>query len=109
MAQQIPLTRTSSTTHTDKQLESLEQLEVFTEDEMEIREFSERPDNDIKPPKPSRKTKPHIQDVIPPPGFQDYMAMNHPVMGNPRPPLPEIRVLLMDKRKVPIGWHACLK
>ena len=37
------------------------------------------------------------------------MAMNHPVMGNPRSPLPKIRSLLMDKRKVPIGWPACLK
>ena len=35
--------------------------------------------------------------------------MNHPVMGNPRPPLPEIRSLLMDKRKVLIGWPVCLK
>ena len=37
------------------------------------------------------------------------MAMNHTVMGIPKPPLPEIRSLLMDKRKVPIGWPACLK
>ena len=35
--------------------------------------------------------------------------MNHAVMGIPKPPLPEIRSLLMDKRKVPIGWPACLK
>ena len=37
------------------------------------------------------------------------MTMNHPVMGNPRPPLPEIIGQLMDKRKVLIGWPACLK
>ena len=65
MAQQIPLPRTSSPTHTNKQLGSLEQLEVFTEDEMDIREFSERPANDMRPPKPPRKTKTYIQDVIP--------------------------------------------
>ena len=109
VAQQIPLPWTSSLTHTHKQPGSLEQLGVFTEDEMDIREFSERSGNDTRPPKPPRKTKTHIQDVILPPVFQDYMAMNHPVMGNPRPPLPEIRGLLMDKRKVLIGWPACLK
>ena len=35
--------------------------------------------------------------------------MNHAVMGIPKPPLPEIRSLLTEKKKVPIGWHACLK
>ena len=109
VAQQILLPRTSSPTHTNKQLGSLEQLEVFTEDEMDVKEFLERQANDIRPPKPPRKTKTHIQDVIPPPGFQDYMAMNYPVMHNLRPPLPEIRSLLMDKRKVLIGWPASLK
>ena len=53
VAQQILLPRTSSPTHTNKQLGSLEQLEVFTEDEMDIREFSERPAIDMRPPKPS--------------------------------------------------------
>ena len=35
--------------------------------------------------------------------------MNHPVMAIPRPLLPQIRSLLMDKMKVPIRWPACLK
>ena len=114
MAQQILLPRTSSPTHTNKQLGSLEQLEVFTEDEMDIREFSERPANDIpandmRPPKLPRKTKSYIHDVIPPPACTDYMVMNHTVRGTPKPPLPEIRSLLMDKRKVLIGWSTCLK
>ena len=70
VAQQILLPRTSSPTHTNKHLGSLEQLEVFTEDEMDIREFSERPANDMRPPKPPRKTKTYIQDVIPLQGAQ---------------------------------------
>ena len=37
------------------------------------------------------------------------MAMNHVVMGIPKPPLLEIRSLLTEKSKVPIGWPACLK
>ena len=36
------------------------------------------------------------------------MAMNHTGMGIPKPPLPEIRSLLKEK-KVLIGWPACLK
>ena len=100
---------TSSPTHTDKQPGSLEQLEVDTGDGMDIRDFSERPTNDMRPPKPPRKTKAYIMDIIPPPGCPDYMAMNHTVMGIPKPQLPEIRSLLTEKRKVPIGWPPCLK
>ena len=37
------------------------------------------------------------------------MAMNHVVIGIPKSPLPEIRSILMEKKKVPIGWPACLK
>ena len=48
-------------------------------------------------------------DIILPPECPDYMAMNHGVMGIPKPPLPEIRSLLAEKRKVPIRWPACLK
>ena len=109
VAQQIPLPRTSSPTHTDKQPESLEQLEVVTEDDMDIRDFSERPTNDMRPLKPPRKTKAYIMDIIPPPGCPDYMVMNYSVMGIPKPLLLEIRGLLTEKRKVPIKWPACLK
>ena len=75
---------------------------------MDIRNFSERPTNDMRPPKPPRK-KAYIIDIIPPPGCPDYMAMKHMVMGIPKPPLPEIRSLLIEKRKFPIRWPACLK
>ena len=75
---------------------------------MDIRDISERPTNDMRPPKPPRKTKAHIQNLIPP-GCPDYMVMNHMAMGIPKPPLPEIRSLLTEKKKIPIGWPACLK
>ena len=103
VAQQKLLPRTSIPTHTDKQPGSLEQLEVVTEDDMEIRDFSERPANDMRPPKPPRKKKAYTKDIIPPPGCPDYMAMNHAVMDILTPPLPEIRNLLTGKGKVPIG------
>ena len=70
VVQQIPLPRTSLPTHTDKQLGSLEQLEVDTENDVDIRDFSERPANNMRPPKPPRKTKSYILDLIPPPGAQ---------------------------------------
>ena len=63
----------------------------------------------MRPPKAPRKTKAYTQDLIPPPGSPDYRAMNHTVMGIPKPPLTEIRSLLTEKKKVPIGWPACLK
>ena len=63
----------------------------------------------MRPPNPSRKTKTYMQDVIPPPGCPDYTPMNHTVMGIAKPPLPEIRSLQMDKRRVLLGWPACLK
>ena len=109
MAQQILLPRTSLTTHTDKQLGSLEQFKAVTEDDMDIRDFSERPANDMRPPKPPRKTKAYIMDLILPPGCPDYMVMNHAVMGISKPPLLEIRSLLTEKRKVLIRWPTCLK
>ena len=37
------------------------------------------------------------------------MVRNHAGMGIPKTPLPEIRSLLTEKKKVPIRWPACLK
>ena len=74
VVQQIPLPRTSSPSPNNKQLGSQEQLEIFTKEDMDIRDFSERPTNDMKPPKSPRKTKAHVLDLIPPPGCPDYMA-----------------------------------
>ena len=76
---------------------------------MDVRNFSESPTNDLRPPKPPRKPKVILQNLTPPPGCSDYVAMNHAVMGIPKPPLPEIRSFLPDKKKVPTGWPACLK
>ena len=61
-----------------------------TGDNKDIRDFSGRLVNDMRPPKPLRKTKAYIMDIIPSPGCPDYMAMNHAVMSIPKPPLPEI-------------------
>ena len=50
VAQQVPLPRTSSPCPSNNQPDSLEQLETVTEDDMDIRDFSKRPTNDLRPP-----------------------------------------------------------
>ena len=88
---------------------SMEQPEPMMEDGMNIRDFSKRPTNDLRPPKPPRKAKVIQQNLIPPPGCPDYVGMNHAVMGIPNPTLPEIMLLLLEKKKVPRGLPTCLK
>ena len=51
VAQQIPLPRSSSPYPVDKP-ESLEQLELETDDDMDVRDYSERPANDKRLPNP---------------------------------------------------------
>ena len=97
VAQQIPLPRTNSPSPTHKQPGSLEQLETFTEDDMDIRDFSERSTNNMRPPKPPRNTEACIQDLILPPRCPDYIVKNNAVMGIPKPPLAEFRSLLIEK------------
>ena len=109
VAQQVPLPRTSSPCPSISQPRSMEQLETMMEDDMDIRDFSERLANDLRPPKLPRKTKVICQNLIPPPGCPDYVAVNHAVMGIPKPTLLEIRLFLPEKKNVPRGWPTCLK
>ena len=76
---------------------------------MDVRDFSQRPANDLRPPKPPRKPKVILQNLTSPPGCPDHMALNHAVRGIPKPSLPEIRRFLTEKKKVPIRWPAYLK
>ena len=105
----MPLPRSSSPYPNDDQTGSLGWLEPKTEDDMDIRDFSERPTNNQRPPKPPRKPKVMLQNLIPPPGCPDYMVMNAAIMGIPRPQKPEVRGIIPEKKKVPRGWPACLK
>ena len=59
----------------------MEQLETVTKDDMDIRDFSERPANDLRPPKLPRKNQSNpCQNLIPSPGFPEYVAVNHAVI-----------------------------
>ena len=57
VAQQVALHRTSSLYPSNHQPGSLEQLKTFTDYDMDIRDFSERPTNDLRPPKPPRNQR----------------------------------------------------
>ena len=35
--------------------------------------------------------------------------MNHTAIGIPKPTLSEIRLILLERKKVPKGWPTCLK
>ena len=109
VAQQVPLPRTSCPYPSNSLTGSLEQLERVTEDSMDVRNFSERPANNLRPPKLPRKPKVMLQNLIPPPGSPDYAVMNHAVMAILKPPLLEIRGILPEKKKVPRGWPSYLK
>ena len=109
VAKQILLPETSSP-NTDMDLTgSMEQLETFTEDDKDVSDFSERPDNDKRPARPPRKLKTILQNLIPPLGCPNYMAMNAAVAGIPKPHSAEIRGMTPEKRKVPREHPACLK
>ena len=109
VAQQVLLQRTSSPCPSYSQTGSLEQLETATDANMDIRDFSERPNIDLRPPKLPRKPKVILQNSIPPPGCPGYVAMNHAVMGIPKSTLSEIRAILLQRKKVPRGWPTCFK
>ena len=87
----------------------MEQLEPETEDHMDVRDFSERPANDQRPPKLPRKPKMMLQDLIPPPGCSDFMSMDASTMDIQKSQFTEIRGTTPEKKKVPRGWPTCLK
>ena len=109
MAQQVPLLRSSSPYPDNNETIPLEQVEPETEDNMDVRGFSERPTNDKRPPKSSQKPRVMLQNLIPPPGCPDYMAINAAVVGIPKPQHIEIRGMTPEKKKVARGWPTCLK
>ena len=108
VAQQIPLPRSSSPTP-DNQTRTKEQLEPETEDDMDMRDFSDRPVNDKRPLEPPCKPMVMHHNLTPPPGCPDYMVMNAATAGIPKPQTTEIKVILPKKKKVPRGWPTYLK
>ena len=65
VVQQVSLPRSSSPFSNDNQPSFMEQLEPETDDDMDVWDFSERPANDRRSPKPPSKPKMTVQDLIP--------------------------------------------
>ena len=108
VAQQIPLPRASSPYPVDR-LGSLEHLEPETDENMDIRDYMERPANDKGLPKPKCGPGLMIQNNFPSPQTcPDYIAMTTAAEPTKLPPK-EIRGILPEKKKMPHGWSACLK
>ena len=109
MAQQIPLPR-SSFLCPENRPGVMEQFEPETDDDIDVRDFSERPTNDRRPPKPICNPTVIIQNFFPAsPACTDYIAMNAATADPTKPYLTEDRGILPEKKKTPRGWPACLK
>ena len=88
----------------------MEQLEPETDNDIDVRDFSERPTNEKRSPKPIHKPKVMIQNFFPSPlACADYIVMNAATAGIAKPHSREIRGILPKKKKVPQGWPTCLK
>ena len=79
------------------------------DDNIDIRDYMERPTNDRRSPKPKCGPSLMIQNLCPTPQTSlDYLAMTattQPVKQTLR----EVRGILPEKKKMPKGWLACLK
>ena len=102
IAQQIPLPRSSSPC-TENRPGSLEQLEYKMDNVMDVKDFSERPANDKRPPKPKCGPNLKIQNFFPSLlTCPNYVAMTAAAAAEPtKPPIKEGRGILPKKNKVP--------
>ena len=96
-----------------KQSSTLEDLEQDMDDDIiDVMNYSERPANDKRSPRPKQTdmTHPMTQGHCPiPQNSPKYLPMNAVAAAPVKPYRTEIWVILPDKRKVPHGWPACLR
>ena len=79
------------------------------DDIIDITYYSERPTND-KRPKQTDMTHMTTEGQCPTPqNSPTYLAMNAVAAAPAKPHRTEIWGILLDKRKVPHGWPACLR
>ena len=93
---------------------TLEDLEPdMDNDIIDVTDYSERPSNDKRSPRPKQMDTMHAttQGHCPTPqNSPTYLAMNTAATATPsKPHRTEIQGILLDKRKVPHGWPACLR
>ena len=97
-----------------KQASTLEDLEPDTDDDIiDVTDYSERPVNDKRSPRPKQTGTTHTktQGHCPTPQNSPiYVAMNATSAAAPtKPHRTEIWGILPDKRRAPHGWPACLR
>ena len=92
---------------------TLEDLEPDMDDDIiDITDYSERPFNDKRSPRPKQMDTTHMtsQGHCPTPqNSPTYLAMNAVAVAPAKPYRTEIGGILPDKRKGPHGWPACLR
>ena len=92
-----------------KKTSTLEDLEPDTDDDIiDVTDFFERPSNDKRSPRPKQTDT--TQGHCPTPhNSPTYLTMNTAAVAPAKPHRTEIWGILLDKRKVPHGWPACLR
>ena len=93
-----------------KRTSTLEDLESDMDDNMvDITDFFERPPNEKKSPRPKQTDLTQGQCPTPQ-NSPTYVQMKSAATAVPaKPHRNEIQGILLDKRKVPCGWLACLR
>ena len=90
---------------------TLEDLEPDTDDDIiDVTDYSKRPTNDKMSPRPKQTDMTHTMTqghCLTPQNSPTYLAMNAAAPAKPH--RTEIWGILLDKRKVPHGWPACLR
>ena len=97
----------SSSPYPKKKTHTLEDLETDTDDNMiDMTDFFNRPQNEKKSPRPNQA------EIVPeqcPTPQNSPTHMSKPPVVPAKPHRNEIQGTLLDKRKVPRGWPACLR
>ena len=96
-----------------KQTSTLEDLEPdMVDDIIDVTNYSERPTNDKRSPRPKQTAMTHTmaQGHCPTPqNSPTYLPMNTTEVAPAKPHRTEIQGILPEKGKVPHGWPACLR
>ena len=100
----------SSSPYPKKKTSTLEDLETDTDDNMvDITDFFDRPQNEKRSPRP--KQAKIIPEQCPTPQNSPTCTPKSSVSTTPpaKPYRNEVRGILLDKKRVPHGWPACLR
>ena len=82
------------------------------DDIIDVTDFSERPSNDKRSPRPKQIDTKHVttQGHCPTPqNSPTYLTMNAAAAAPAKPYRMKVRGILPDRRKVSCGWPACLR